>query len=96
MDAIKICVVLLLTLAVTSGCSDEIPDTMIQESQGTPTSTSTITSTPTSTWNPDGIVSENEYAKSLSLNGGNYVIHWKFAYDTIFLALKPHHRAGLQ
>ena len=85
MDAVKLCVVLLLAIAI-AGCSDEIPDTTIQESPG-PTTATTPPIT-TSTWNPDGVISEDEYAKSFSVNNGNFVIHWKFANETILIGLE--------
>ncbi|WFN34822.1 DOMON domain-containing protein [Methanogenium sp. S4BF] len=76
MDAVKICAVFLLIVAV-AGCSDEIPpDTTIEESQGF------------YPWSPDGVIAEDEYAKSLSVNDGNFVIHWRFVNETIFLGLE--------
>ena len=99
MDTVKLSMMLLLIIAI-AGCSDEIPDTTIPESTDaltiTSTPTTTITTTPGATpitssiitWNPDGVISEDEYAKSLSLNNGNYVIHWKFADDTIFWGIE--------
>ncbi|MDE4907034.1 DOMON domain-containing protein [Methanogenium marinum] len=100
MDAVKLCVILLLAIAI-AGCSDEIPDTTIPEPTETPVTTSapvttiatssstpTFTTTSSSTWNSDGVISEGEYAKTLSLNGGNYVIHWKFADDMIHFGLE--------
>jgi len=103
MDIVKVCAVLLLTIAI-AGCADEIPDTTIPESPVTTTITSTPTTTTTtasptptltttittssSTWIPDGVISEDEYAKSRSLNDGNFVIHWKFADETILIGLE--------
>lgn len=115
MDAVKVCVVLLLSIAI-AGCSDEIPETTIPEPTGTPAPTTptitstpvttpeitstpattpTITSTPattpttkTTTWNPDGVISEEEYANSLSTNNGNFIFHWQFANEMMYFGLE--------
>ncbi|MCU0637614.1 MAG: hypothetical protein MUE87_03210 [Methanothrix sp.] len=38
-------------------------------------------------WAADGVVSEGEYSKNLSLSGGRYAVHWKNDADEIFMAL---------
>ena len=101
MDTVKLCVVLFLTIAI-AGCSDEIPDTTIPESPVTPAITSPppttttdasptpplTTTTPSSTWMPDGVISEDEYATSRSVNDGTFVIYWKFANDAVYFGLE--------
>jgi hypothetical protein len=101
MDTVKLCVVLLLTIAI-AGCSDEIPDTTIPESPVTPAITSPppttttdasptpplTTTTPSSTWMPDGVISEGEYTTSRSVNAGTFVIYWKFADDAVYFGLE--------
>ena len=39
-------------------------------------------------WNPDGIISEGEYSKNLSLSGGNYIVHWKNDGENLYMALE--------
>ena len=105
MDAAKVCVVLLLTIAI-AGCSDEIPDTTIPGPTGTtsitstitPTHSTTITSTATTpittssatttTWNPDGVISEDEYAQYRSVNNGKFLIHWKSTKAMMYFGLE--------
>lgn len=75
MDAVKIGIMLLLAI-VAAGCSDAVTDSTIQESEGT------------GQWNPDGVISEGEYTKSLFVNDGNYIVHWKFENETIVFGLE--------
>jgi outer membrane protein assembly factor BamB len=43
---------------------------------------------PVGEWVPDGIISEGEYSKTLSLSGGNYIVHWKNDGKNLYLALE--------
>ncbi len=38
-------------------------------------------------WTPDGVVSEGEYSKNLSLSDGKYVVHWKNDAENLYMAL---------
>lgn len=117
MDTGKICVMLLLAIAI-AGCSDEIPETPTPKPTDTPAITDTITPTltqvitptgtpvmtgtpivpvtsstapttlPPATWNPDGVISDNEYAQSLSVNNGKFVIHWKSTNEMLYFGLE--------
>ncbi len=39
-------------------------------------------------WIPDGVISEGEYSKDLSLSGGNYIVHWKNDAENLYMALE--------
>ena len=39
-------------------------------------------------WTPDGVITEGEYSKNLSLSGGRYVVHWKNDDENLYMALE--------
>jgi len=39
-------------------------------------------------WVPDGVISEGEYSKSLSLSGGGYIVHWKNDAENLYMGLE--------
>jgi outer membrane protein assembly factor BamB len=39
-------------------------------------------------WAPDGVVSEGEYSRNLSLSGGKYIVHWKNDAENLYMALE--------
>ncbi|GAB7015747.1 DOMON domain-containing protein [Methanogenium cariaci] len=75
MDAGKISIVLLIAVAI-AGCIDEQPETIVETSSGL------------TVWTPDGVIAADEYTKSLSVNDGRYVIHWKSVNDTVYFGLE--------
>jgi len=47
-----------------------------------------LTVSTTGEWAPDGVVSEGEYSKDLTLSGGRYIVHWKNDAETLYMALE--------
>ena len=104
MDTVKLCVVLFLTIAIAGCSDEipdtTIPESPVTPAiTSTPVTTTTTastpsptppltTTTPSSTWMPDGVISEGEYTASRSVNAGTFVIYWKFADDAVYFGLE--------
>lgn len=78
-----------ITDTITSTVTPVVPPTETPAITATPTApvTPPVTPPPT-TWNPDGIISDNEYAQSRSVNNGNFVIHWNSTDEMIYFGLE--------
>ncbi|MDF0589579.1 DOMON domain-containing protein [Candidatus Methanocrinis natronophilus] len=80
--ASKFVLLSLVVLAVlSSGCTGPRED-------GAGPSREAVEMAVTAEWAPDGVISEGEYARKISLSGGIFEVFWKNDAETLYMAIK--------
>jgi hypothetical protein len=87
------CLIIIGALLCCAGCADQSPAPEAIPEATTPEETMSPAATDSPppkevVWNPDGTVSEGEYADSFELSGGRYAVYWTNDEEDLYMALR--------